>query len=68
AAKKGKFHIYPIKHVDEGISLLTGVSAGKKLKNGKYSKGSVNGMVERKLFDMAMKWKKFGTDKKLKEK
>ncbi|MBN2183876.1 MAG: AAA family ATPase [Candidatus Krumholzibacteriota bacterium] len=66
AAQKGKFHIYPIKHVDEGISLLTGVDAGKKLKNGKYSKGSVNDLVERKLYDMAMKWKKFGTDNRQK--
>ncbi len=64
AAQKGKFHIYPIKHVDEGISLLTGVAAGKKLKSGRYSKGSVNDLVERKLYEMALKWKKFGTDKK----
>ena len=67
AAKKGKFHIYPIKNVDEGINLLTGVRAGKKLRNGRYSKGSVNDIVQKKLFDMAMRWKKFGTSRKQEE-
>ncbi len=59
AVKKGKFHIYPIKSVDEGISLLTGIPAGKKLKSGRYSKDSVNDTVQRKLIDMARTWKGF---------
>ncbi|MBN2071759.1 MAG: AAA family ATPase [Candidatus Krumholzibacteriota bacterium] len=67
AAKKGRFHIYPVKHVDEGISLLTGVKAGKQLSSGKYTKGSVNDIVQRRLLDMALRWKKFGTDSKKKD-
>ena len=34
--KVGKFHVYPIKTIDEGIEILTGVSAGQKQEDGKY--------------------------------
>ena len=30
AVKDGKFHIYAIQHIDEGIEILTGVPAGEK--------------------------------------
>jgi len=57
--KRGKFHIYPVKNVDEGIEILTGVKAGRRLKNGKYPKGTVNDLVQRRLIEMAEQWKKF---------
>ena len=59
AVKKGKFHIYPIKSVDEGITILTGVAAGKMLKSGRFSKDSVNDLVQRRLIEMAHTWKGF---------
>ena len=43
------FHIYAIKNIDEGIELLTGVPAGKKNKNGEYTVGTVNYLVNEKL-------------------
>ncbi len=49
AVKDGTFHIYAIKTVDEGIELLTGVPAGKKNKNGEYTVGTVNYLVNEKL-------------------
>lgn len=49
AVKEGKFHIYAIKTIDEGIELLTGVPAGKKNKNGEYTVGTVNYLVNEKL-------------------
>ena len=49
AVKDGLFHIYAIKTVDEGIELLTGVPAGKKNKNGEYTVGTVNYLVNEKL-------------------
>lgn len=51
AVKEGKFHIYPITHIDEGIEILTGVPAGKLGKNGKYPPTSINGLVSKKLRD-----------------
>lgn len=49
AVKEGMFHIYPVKTVDDGIEILTGVPAGKKNKNGTYPAGSVNYLVNEKL-------------------
>ena len=49
AVKKGKFHIYAISTIDEGIEILTGVPAGKKDKNGNFPAGTVNHLVYEKL-------------------
>ncbi len=49
AVKDGLFHIYPISSVDEGIEILTGVSAGVKGARGKYPPNSVYGKVYKKL-------------------
>ena len=49
AVKEGKFHIYPIKTIDEGIELLMGTPAGKPDENGKYPPTSVHGLVMKKL-------------------
>ena len=47
--KNGKFHIYAISTIDEGIEILTGVPAGKKDSNGHFPAGSVNYLVQEKL-------------------
>jgi lon-related putative ATP-dependent protease len=49
AVEKGLFHIYPIKTVDEGIEILTGVPAGERLPDGTYPVGTVNDRVYKKL-------------------
>ncbi|MDI6840588.1 MAG: ATP-binding protein [bacterium] len=59
AVKKGKFHIYPVKTIDEGIEILTGMKAGERTKDGEYEDGTVNWMVDRKLREFANKWRDF---------
>ncbi len=49
ACKKGKFRIFAVSHIDEGIEILTGIPAGKPNKNGTYPKNTINGMVQAKL-------------------
>ena len=49
AVKEGMFHIYPVKTINEGIEILTGVPAGKKNKSGEYPAGTVNYLVQEKL-------------------
>lgn len=49
AVKDGNFHVYPVKTIDEGIEILTGVPAGKKNKDGNYPAGTVNYLVNEKL-------------------
>ncbi len=53
AVKKGKFHVYAVKDVDTAVQILTGEKAGKKNKNGKYSRGTVNYLVDKKLHKLA---------------
>ena len=60
AVENGKFHIYPITSIDEGIEILTGVNSGKRDENGEFEKDSVNYLVEQKLkkyADQSVKYK-----------
>ena len=52
AVKRKEFFIHSIKTVDEAIELLTGVKAGKLLKNFRYQAHTVYGEVERHLREM----------------
>jgi lon-related putative ATP-dependent protease len=52
AVEEGKFHIYPVKTIDEGIEILTGVKAGAKQGDGQFEEGSVNALVDRKLIEL----------------
>ncbi len=49
SVKEGKFHIYAISTIDEGIEILTGVPAGKKNKDGKYTTGTIKYLAYEKL-------------------
>ena len=57
AVKKKKFHIWAVETVDEGIEILTGKQAGVKDKTGKYPKGSINYLVDKKLREYAEKFR-----------
>jgi len=60
AVKKGKFHIYPVKVITEGIELLTGVTGGKRLKRLGFTPNSVMAQVDDKLLEMALTLQNFG--------
>jgi hypothetical protein len=60
AVTEGKFHIWPVTTVDEGIELLTGTPAGERSEDGRYPPETVNGRVDRKLFELADRLNKFG--------
>jgi lon-related putative ATP-dependent protease len=49
AVEDGKFHIYAIQDMDEGIELLTAVKAGKRDRNGNYPKDTLNRLVMERL-------------------
>jgi lon-related putative ATP-dependent protease len=53
AVAAGKFHIYPVKTVDQGMGLLTGLPAGKRTKAGEYPDGSFNRKITQRLQDLA---------------
>ncbi len=58
AVADGKFFIYPVTRIDQGIELLTGRSAGALLSDGCYPKGTVNCAVEKRLREFTEAWKK----------
>ncbi len=55
AVAEGKFHIYPVAAIDEGIELLTGMPAGERGDDGKYPEGTVNRLVADRLEALAAK-------------
>jgi lon-related putative ATP-dependent protease len=61
AVKDGKFHLYSVKTIDEGIEVLTGVKAGEKREDGSFEEGTVNYSVDKRLNEMAERLKQFPT-------
>jgi lon-related putative ATP-dependent protease len=61
AVSAGKFHIFPVKTIEEGIEILTGIAAGKQLQDGTYEKDSIYDRVDRRLREMAETSRRFQT-------
>jgi lon-related putative ATP-dependent protease len=61
SAKEGKFTIYPIDRVEEGLEILTGMPAGTLKEDGTYPEGTINHLVVKRLTEIseAMKEKKW---------
>jgi len=59
AIKAGKFHIYPVGTIDEGIEVLTGRKVGQRLADGSFEPGSVNDRVQRRLTALAERLRDF---------
>ena len=64
AVEDNKFHIYAISHIDQGIELLMETKAGERNKNGKFPKGTIHELVDKKLADLATPMKDRLIDKK----
>jgi ATP-dependent Lon protease len=67
AVKQGKFHIFPVKTIDQGIEILTGVKAGERKRDGTFEEGSVNFLVDKQLKAFAETWKEFARGEMLSE-
>ena len=60
AVRDGRFHIYALETIDEGIEILTGVAAGSRAGRNRYPMGTVNGRVEARLRKMAGLMRDYG--------
>jgi predicted ATP-dependent protease len=58
AVAQGKFHVYPITTIDEGIEVLTGMAAGQADDEGHYPAQTINGLVAARLAELAAKRRK----------
>jgi predicted ATP-dependent protease len=59
AVEEGRFHIYPVQTIDQGIEILTGMPAGVRGADGQYPEGSLNRRVEARLRELAEKRRAF---------
>jgi predicted ATP-dependent protease len=62
AISQGKFHLWPVTTIDEGIEVLTGVKAGVRQADGSFEADSVNARVDQRLRKMADDLQRFGKD------
>ncbi len=53
AVQAGRFHIWAVNAIDEGIELLTGAHAGTPNSAGRYPEGTINGRVDQRLRDLS---------------
>jgi ATP-dependent Lon protease len=53
AVGAGKFHIWPVEKVEQGIEILTGRASGQRDEKGKFEEGTVFGLVDERLRAMA---------------
>jgi len=53
AVKEGKFFIYPIQRVDEGLEIITGMQVGELRDDGTYPEGTINYLVAKRLAEIS---------------
>jgi predicted ATP-dependent protease len=63
AVTAGRFHIYAIETIDQGIEILTGLPAGERI-NGSYPEDTINRRVDQRLQQFAEGLRKFGPEEK----
>ncbi len=63
AAAEGRFHVYAVRTIDEGIAMLTGVKAGRTTEEAAFTEGSVYDRVDKELVRLAQASKDFFEDR-----
>jgi predicted ATP-dependent protease len=61
AVRQGRFRIFAVETIDQGIEILTGREAGEREPDGRYPDGSINQLVEARLAGMAEVVRRFGS-------
>ncbi len=62
AVADGRFHIYEVSSIDEGIEILTGIPAGERNVDNTYKEGTINCLVAQRLKEFAEGLRKFGRE------
>ena len=52
AVQEGKFHLWSVETVNQGIELLTGMVAGERRDDGSFPEGTANFLVDKRLREM----------------
>jgi len=67
AVREGKFHIYPVASVDEGLEILTGREAGVRGEDGTFPEGTIHYLVEHRLRELSKAGEKEEAEKEKQE-
>lgn len=59
AVEEGRFHIYPVRHIEEAMELLTGMRCGVRRKDGSFSPDSLFRKVDERLAELASLARKY---------
>jgi predicted ATP-dependent protease len=59
AVRAGRFHVWAVENVDQGIEILTGVPAGDREPDGRWREGTVNGRVAARVAELAERARAF---------
>lgn len=62
AVEEGKFHIWPVSTIEEGIEILTGIEAGTLREDGTYPEGTVFRKVDDRLRKIVEIVREYGKD------
>ncbi len=62
AVAEGKFHIWPVETVDEGLKILTGMDAGTLKEDGTYPEGTIYRKVDDRLKQISEIVRKFAKE------
>ena len=60
AARAGRFHVWGVSHIDEGIELLMGRQAGDRTADGSFPAETVHRLVQDRLREYAEQVREFG--------
>jgi len=60
AVAAGRFSVYAIDNIDQGIEILTGLPAGARGADGRFAPGTLNHRVEQRLLEYAEHARSFG--------
>jgi lon-related putative ATP-dependent protease len=59
AVEAGRFQVYPVAHVDQALTLLTGIPAGERDAGGEFPEGSLNRRICERLVAFAEQRRSF---------
>ena len=62
AVGEGRFHIWSMATIEEGIEILTGMEAGERQADGSYPENTLFRKVDDRLFEIAQIVKKFAKE------
>lgn len=68
AVKEGKFTIYPVERIEEGLEILTGMAAGEAREDGTFPEGTIYFLVAKRLEEIGAAMKEKKEEQKEKEK